>query len=467
MRQTRNLQLSREVLFSGEVAEVVPYHIMYDKPYCLSALTLYTSHEYEQLALGSQRVHQLYRKTLRFVQQHLPEPYLIHQLGLHPLLAALATEQIDWDGITRLDWIISPNGDMKCIENNTDTPSGIPEVAYLEGKLLQYAPDLRPASAQMDECIREMFLSAVYDYRQRGLGGILYMTSYDWHDEDRMNTLYLLEQCKRAGIDAVYVPLEQLRIVPGDGLFYEQQKIELLYRLYPLEYLVEDREEDSGRTVGEDLLHLVADGKLGLINPVQHMITQSKGFLATLWSLYERNDQMAEQIGFTLFTEEECQWIERYMLPTYFTPEPFILADIPYVSKGFFGREGQGTKLIQQPQLQGEPVAETVDRSPSPQEQAITETQMPSAGASDSDPTDRAEDEAAAAIAAYYEHQLQIYQQLQPMEPVCAQTVEGDFDGYLLTGAFVIGGQFAGLLPRIGGKVTDNLACYCAAAILP
>lgn len=53
------------------------------------------------------------------------------------------------------------------------------------------------------------------------------------------------------------------------------------------------------------------------------------------------------------------------------------------------------------------------------------------------------------------------------MEPVSVTTTEGTFDGYLLTGAFVIGGQFAGLLPRIGGKVTDNLACYCAAAVDP
>ncbi|MEW4371140.1 glutathionylspermidine synthase family protein [Paenibacillus kandeliae] len=443
MRQTRPLQLSRDVLFGGEVAEVVPYHIMYDKPYCLPALTLYHADEYEQLSLGSERVHHLYRKTLRFIQQHLPEPYLVHQLGLHPLLAVLATEQVDWDGITRLDWIISPNGDMKCIENNTDTPSGIPEAAYLEGKLLEYAPDLHPASSHMDSCIRDMFVTAVQDYRQRGLGGILYMTSYDWHDEDRMNTIYLLEQCKLAGIEAVFVPLEQLRIVPGEGLFYENEKIELLYRLYPLEYLAEDREEDSGRTVGEDLLHLVADGKLGLINPVQHMITQSKGFMATLWSLYERNDQMAEHVGFQLFTDEECQWIERYMLPTYFTPEPFITADIPYVSKGFFGREGQGTKLVEQPQTHSEDMTDAL---------AL-------------DTSDTAEDEAA--IAAYYEQQLKIYQQLQPMERICAQTLEGDFDGYLLTGAFVIGGRFAGLLPRIGGKVTDNLACYCAAAVVP
>ncbi|CAJ1316975.1 glutathionylspermidine synthase family protein [Paenibacillus nuruki] len=443
MRQTRALPYTRAQLFTPRIEQQVPYHMMYEKPYCLTALTLYKDYELEQLRVGSENVDHLYRKTLQFVQEHLPDEYLLQQLGIHPALIESARQAIPIDGFTRLDWIISSQGELKCIENNTDTPSGIPEVAFLEQELLRYAPDLQPASKQMNNCIRQMFKQSVDYYEQQGLGRIIHFTSYDWHDEDRANTLYMMEQCLALGIEAKYIPLEQLKIVPGEGLYHDVERISILYRLYPLEYLVEDREADSGRLVGEDLLQLVNIGKLGLLNPTQHILTQSKGFMATIWSLYERNAQMAEYTGFTLFTAQECEWIEHYLLPTYFTDQVFIEQQIPYVVKGFFGREGLGTHLIEQPEQHSVAVSE----SPIIDSNAI--------------PTEAEE------IAAYYEDQPKIYQQLHPMEPVSVTTTEGTFDGYLLTGAFVIGGQFAGLLPRIGGKVTDNLACYCAAAVDP
>ncbi len=558
MRTMYNLNVPHSQLFVDELTERIPYHTMYGKPYCLPALTIYSAAEYAALALACERVHGLYRKTLQFVQQHLPHSYLTDQLAIHPVLARIACLPVNWDGLTRMDWIIGTDGQLKCIENNTETPTGIPETAYLEAKLLHYAREFHPASAQMNDCLQTMFVTAVQYYRQRGLGGKLYMTSYDWHDEDRINTLYMLEQCQLAGIEAEFVPLEQLRIVPHEGLYSGDARIELLYRLYPLEYLVEDREQNSGRLVGLDLLELIEAGKLGLINPVQHIITQSKGFVATLWSLYERNDELVDYAGFRLFTPEECSWIERYMLPTYFTPEPFIQTGIPYVSKSYFGREGQGTELVEQPGMitvsdQKEVTATAQQAAPEhgaleqkAAEQQETEYKVPEHNASQhnaseyntsernasehktyehnaseqntsrhnasqyqtseytaqGDETSNAlsylsnpyslgashssllnGDAAAvdweslspaeleqlelAATAAYYAEQPKIYQQLQPMEQVCVETADGMYEGYLLTGAFVIGGRFAGLLPRIGSKVTDNLAYYCAAAVRP
>ena len=68
-------------------------------------------------------------------------------------------------------------------------------------------------------------------------------------------------------------------------------------------------------------------------------------------------------------------------------------------------------------------------------------------------------------VAAYYENQPKVYQQLVPMEQAVIQTEDGEYHGYLLTGVFVIGGRFAGMLPRVGEKVTGDMAYYCAAAV--
>jgi hypothetical protein len=51
------------------------------------------------------------------------------------------------------------------------------------------------------------------------------------------------------------------------------------------------------------------------------------------------------------------------------------------------------------------------------------------------------------------------------MEQAVIQTEDGEYSGYLLTGVFVIGGRFAGVLPRIGEKVTGDMAYYCAAMV--
>lgn len=68
-------------------------------------------------------------------------------------------------------------------------------------------------------------------------------------------------------------------------------------------------------------------------------------------------------------------------------------------------------------------------------------------------------------ITAYYENQPKIYQQLVPMEQVVIETEAGAYSGYLLTGVFVIGGRLAGILPRVGEKVTGDMAYYCAATV--
>lgn len=201
--------------------------------------------------------------------------------------------------------------------------------------------------------------------------------------------------------------------------------------------------------IGVALLDLVREGRLGLMNPVQHVLMQSKGFMAAIWSLYERNEQTPEYCGFTLFDEAEMDVISRYLLPTYFSAEPFELSAIPYVAKSYWGREGRGTLL-----LDGETDnafgKQDIEYSLSEKLESNLAT-----GATDEDEE----------ITAYYENQPKIYQQLVPMEQAVIETKDGAYSGYLLTGVFVIGGRLAGILPRVGEKVTGDMAYYCAATV--
>ncbi|MEC0183620.1 glutathionylspermidine synthase family protein [Paenibacillus peoriae] len=468
MRTIRQLPYDHDELFNGEISHRIPYHRMYGKSYCVPALTMYEKTELTELQAAAAAVHNIYRKVQHFVQRYMPDEYLVERLGIHPGLLRAARMEAAPDGITRQDWIVGEAG-IKCIENNTDTTTGIPEAAYLEGKLLEILNEgggsredtaLVGPSSGMDEAIQRAMTDLIHFYSSRGLGTKVYFTCYDWHIEDQTNTKYIMRLCEQAGFEVVYAPLEELEIIPGEGLYHRGEPIHILYRLYPLEYLIDDREEDSGLEVGQALMDMVADGKIGLINPPQHIITQSKGFTATVWSLYERNEQTPEFCGFRLFDDRELEVIRTYLLPTYFEPTVFMQNKEPYVAKGIWGREGKGTHLI-------EP-ADTENKLEVP---ALTEQLAKAAPSNDSDDPNEAdapltpEQEEAAHIAAYYEGQPKIYQRLWPMQSAEVQTEEGLYHGYVLTGVFVIGGRFAGILPRIGEKVTGDMAYYCAAAV--
>jgi glutathionylspermidine synthase len=393
-----------------------------------------------ELQHAAETMDRIFWKAMRFVQRYMPDAVLLRQLGIHPRLLPLARFEAPLHGIARQDWIVNQEG-LKLIEYNTDTPTGVPEAAYLAGHVLHHfcettgIRNLINPSASMDERLRETFAAWNRLYAKVGFSGPIYFTSYDDHLEDRANTEYMMARAAEAGCSVRYVPLSQLQIVPGEGLYANEHRIEMLYRLYPLEYLVTDKDAE-GYPIGEALLELVENGLLAIINPSQSILSQSKGMLALIWSLYERNEQMMQANGLEkpLFDEAECVAIKRWMLPAYWSAETFLNSQTPYVSKSFFGREGRGTKLFAgDGMLMSGSEADT------------------NASAVDAD------------IAQYYDVQPQLFQRMEPMHPLQVMTESGMYEGWLLTGVFVVGRKYAGILPRIGGRVTGDLAYFCAA----
>ncbi|QJD87517.1 glutathionylspermidine synthase family protein [Cohnella herbarum] len=432
MRKMFHMALTHDEVFQGTIAEAIPYHRMYGKEYCLPSFLLYAPDEVQRIAIAAERVNGVYDKALRFAQRYLPDEFFERFLGIPPSLIPSSRVEVPYHAVSRQDWIV--NGElMKCIENNSDTPSGIPETAWLAEALIGRCARLGNPSEGMRAAIQEAFRQLLGHYADSGLTGTLAFSCYDWHIEDKTNTLYVMEAVRELGYPAEFVPLDKLEIVPEDGLYSDGRRIDVLYRLYPLEYLVHDREEASDFPIGEALLKLVEDGKLGLINPAQSIITQSKGFMALIWSLYERNHLTEEAVGFTLFGKEECEAIENYLLPTYFEKTVFEATGAPYVSKGFWGREGKGVTLFD----------------------SKGDAENPSEWGSDDDTK----------IREYYENQPKVYQLRCEMEAAEVPTENGKYSGYVLTGAYVIGGRYAGLLPRIGEAVTGDMAYYCPAAV--
>jgi len=448
MRTVITLGKSHDECFQGDLADIIPYHRMNGKEYCVPAFIAYQEAELSQLREASEGIHRIYWKVLRFTQNYLPDSFIEQYLGVDSALIPLARLETPSHGIARLDWIVNEHG-MKCIENNSDTPTGVPETAYAANALLNLFNSMNndrlvesdantSTSSDMPQLIGNAFAQLVEFYRAQGADGSIVFTSYDWHVEDAANTQYIMTCLQNQGYEASYVPLAQLELIPGEGLYANGQRIGILYRLYPLEYIVHDVDNTGSRNIGLDLLQLVEQGKLSLINPGQSILMQSKGFMALIWSLYERREETEQYCGFQLLSDEDIAVIETYLLPTYFENSVFEDGQLPYVAKGLWGREGKGTMIYAGSEKQ----APSYASQSQPQSSQIDEQELD-----------------------YYNNQRKIYQRYFPLEKVEIMTEDGPYRGYLLTGAFVIGGKFAGLLPRVGEQITGDMAYYCPALV--
>ncbi|MES9784002.1 glutathionylspermidine synthase family protein [Bacillus thuringiensis] len=302
---------------------------------------------------------------------------------------------------TRFDFIVT-NGEIKLIEINADTPTGYLEPSVANQVLCNHHNVINPNC--LEEKLHKAWNKIIVDYQLKP-NDLIHFTSYDWHEEDFQTVKFIQQHCPQPND---YVGIQSI-VVKDDGLYTPGGiKIEYLYRLYPLEYLLDDK-DSSGKRIGLIFLDHIANGRVKIINPPSAFLIQNKGVLALIWQLHEQNQW---------FTEQEHAIIEKYFLPTYFSKDKFEENDIDYVKKATLGREGGGVSIINQ----GKEVA--ADKTP------------------------------------YYDQQHKIYQKYIEMPDCTIDTWDGEYTGKLLIGSHLIGGEAAGLFLRVGEKITGNLSMF-------
>ena len=342
----------------------------------------------------------LVQATYRLVMKH---PEYFSMLGLP--VDTWEVSSVEWLSIfsyfCRYDIIRTKNGN-KFIEINSDTPTGYVESSIANRKLCELHG---VASANvLEDCITKAWELIISDY-QIPENETIFFTSLGWHDEDRQDTLFKLSNCPHPNKE--YVAIEEI-IVSEEGIFTpDGRKIKFLYRLYPIEFFIEDQNV-VGESVGLTLLEHVTEGNVHLINPLSAFVTQSKALLVVMWEILNNKPH--------LYTKEEQEWVRRYVPRSYFSNEHFENED--YVVKPLLGREGGGVTIINN----GDVVME--DRTPE------------------------------------YYNQKKIYQEYLEMPELTIQTWDGPYTGKLLIGSYMVGGETAGLFLRVGEKITGNLSMF-------
>lgn len=128
-------------------------------------------------------------------------------------------------------------------------------------------------------------------------------------------------------------------VVKDDGVYHNdgsgEYKIDVLYRLHPLELLMDD-ESDDGYPVGLKLMDLANMHKVILVNPVKAILMQNKAMMAIAHYL-------AGSTGY--FDDAAKQIVRTNIAETSMDAKDF--AGRKFLKKPIFGREGCNISIIE------------------------------------------------------------------------------------------------------------------------
>lgn len=359
----------------------------------------------QELREATERLGEIFAKTALILQSSSND--LLGELGIPPAAWSAVRQSFieHWSTVIgRFDFASTPDG-IKMLEFNSDTPTGVVEAFYVNGKVCEFFGAVDPNEGTCND-LRKAFSVAVDWYRRQGFPTErIVFSSLGWHKEDAGTARFLLE---KSGLPGRFVPLDEL-FVKGDSLWVKgegdenYEPIDVWYRLHPIEILAEDC-DDQGYPTGKHLLELMALRKIAVINPPKALLSQTKAMQALVWNLAESGE---------FYTKEEQEAIRRWMLPTYIE-NPFI-GVCSYVQKPIFGREGGAVTLFD--------------------DQKRVIAQM-------SDPE--------------YEDQPMVYQQMVDLEVIDIETLKGLYTGKILWGSFLVGGKASAIVARVDKEITGN-----------
>lgn len=228
--------------------------------------------------------------------------------------------------LARMDFVKDMDNEFRLIEINADTPCAIPESFY--GNFV-YTRD-----EETKQCINKK-LAITFAALSTNVDDFFVFAANEEYQEDWYNAKYLYDNFKRYSprINSALASLKDLEVF-DDGVYLSGKKIDFLYRLHPIEMLMEDVSED-GYPVGKKLIELHNEGKVVLVNSPEAIIMQDKRLFAIMTDFDNR---------FGFYTKEERK-ATILMMPYTTTDKQQKISD-KVIVKPIYGREGLGITII-------------------------------------------------------------------------------------------------------------------------
>lgn len=227
--------------------------------------------------------------------------------------------------LARMDFVKDMNNNFYLVEINADTPCAIPEAFY--GNFV-YTQDKETQERVNSE------LANVFARLSTNDDDFFVFAANEEYQEDWYNAKYLYDNFKRyfPRINSALASLADLEVF-DDGVYLYGKKIDILYRLHPVEMLMEDTSID-GYPVGRKFIELHNEGKVVLVNSPEAIVMQDKRLFALMKNI---------DIRFSFYTKEEVEAM--CMIPDSSTEKSLNWYGT-VVAKPIYGREGSGITIL-------------------------------------------------------------------------------------------------------------------------
>ena len=331
-------------LIDRKIMPFVQYGDYPDRYPALSALS-FGEDFYAEMRFASRELFAIFEKTVKifqraprnFQEQMEIPPKLIPFLNI-PNALNLST----W--LARFDFVVDFDGALKVVEINADTPCAIVEAYYANEIAAESFGRVNPnfgAERDLTAFLKNIKQKISPTKINLGLGKFnrarpFVFSCFEDYVEDFGTTNYLMNLLRRESIagDVEFVSFYDLRVDADGILLPDGRHAAALYRLHPMEILIEETATD-GSELGVLFLEKYAAGKFALFNPPEAIIMQNKAFLALVWQLHLHG-------GY--FDSHEDEIIAKYMLPSFFEADDLGVGE--YICKPIWGREGKNISII-------------------------------------------------------------------------------------------------------------------------
>lgn len=320
------------------------------------------------------------------------------EFGYPPETFRLLRQSEQLPFIARCDFAVTNKG-IFLLECNAEVCTFIVETFRMNGLVAKYFGKQDPNSGAEEILKRELnkYIDLTANYLNKPVENCrVVFAAMGESIEDIGTAKYLSSLCD---YNSSFCPIENIEMDSNWVYGENGEIIDIIYRIYPTEWMVEDVDPKSGAKLWNFLEPLVFDKKVALVNPVNTLITQNKALMALITKL-----------GATFFGQYSKTVAENF-LSTFLDRNKI---NIPFVSKPIFGREGVEIKIITH------------------------------------------ETETAYNLSSDYEHLPIVYQEYIEMPKIL-------FDENIYTlqfSCFLVNGISLGVSARIGSKIIDNSAKF-------
>lgn len=311
----------------------------YDDRYPSLSMQAFSSDFYDEIRHASRRLFQIFCKAAK-VFQMAPDDFARNMDMPDNLIPYLHKSNAlglpTW--LSRFDFVLDVNGNLRMVELNADTPCFLIESYYANEVAANYVGRKHPNKACREELrifLKRMYnavLSAKYGrdvYESMIANGgcpskeaFVFSCFHDYF-EDYGTTQFLMNELKSAcpEADTRFISFYDMKIDDKGIPLADGSHATLLYRLHPMELLIDERTPDD-EPLGEMFLDLYEENTFALFNPPESIILQNKSFMSLVYALY-----LTDQF----FTKPDRDIIEQYLAPSYFENDFSALDDGLYI----------------------------------------------------------------------------------------------------------------------------------------